>query len=73
MYAISEIDKWRKWMRSEILSEVSDKEVVGGGDLFKEVNTNYILDIQVVDKKACWSCIYQNGEGSCKPWVGMSQ
>ena len=66
LYLISEIDEWWKCMRREILAEFCGKEVVVGGDgqcdspgfnaknicyFFMEVNSNYILDIQVLDKR----------------------
>ena len=66
LYLIPEIDEWWKCTRGEILAEFCGKEVVVGGDsqcdspgfnaknicyFFMEVNSNYILDIQVLDKR----------------------
>ena len=66
LYVIPEVNDWWCWMRKEILREFSGQDVVVGGDgqcdspgfnaknlcyFLVEVNSNYILDIEVLDKR----------------------
>ena len=66
LYLIPEINDWWCWMRKEIIREFSGQDVVVGGDgqcdspgfnaknlcyFMVEVNSNYILDIEVLDKR----------------------
>jgi hypothetical protein len=66
LYLIPEINKWWSWMRDELLKEFSGKDLVLGGDgqcdspgfnaknlcyFMVEVNSNYILGIEVLDKR----------------------
>jgi hypothetical protein len=66
LYLIPEINKWWSWMRDELLKEFSGNDLVLGGDgqcdspgfnaknlcyFMMEVNSNYILDIEVLDKR----------------------
>ena len=66
LYLIPEINQWWSEMRSDILKEFSGKDVVIGGDgqcdspgfnaknlcyFMMEVNSNYILNIEVLDKR----------------------
>ncbi len=66
LYLIPEINDWWCWMRRELISEFSSQDIVVGGDgqcdspgfnaknlcyFMVEVNSNYILDIKVLDKR----------------------
>ena len=65
LYVIPEINDWWCWMRKEILGEFSGQDVVVGCGgqcdspgfnaknlcYLVEVNSNYILDIEVLDKR----------------------
>ena len=66
LYLIPAIDEWWSWMREEILEEFSGEDVVVGGDgqcdspgfsaknlcyFLVEAQTNYIIDIEVLDKR----------------------
>ena len=66
LYLIPEINDWRCWMRKEIIREFLGQDVVVGGDgqcdspgfnaknlcyFMVEINSNYILDIEVLDKR----------------------
>ena len=65
LYVIPEINDWWYWIRIEILREFSCQDVVGGDGqcdspgfnaknlcyFLVEVNSNYILDIEVLDKR----------------------
>ena len=66
LYVFPEINDWWYWMKIEIIKEFSGQDVVVGGDgqcdspginaknlsyLLVEVNSNYILDIEVLDKR----------------------
>ena len=65
MYLIPEINEWWTSTREELLRDFAGQEIVVGGDgqcdspgfnaknlcySMVEVNTNYIIDIQIVDK-----------------------
>ena len=65
LYLIPEINDWWCWMRKEIIGEFSGQDVVGGDGqcdspgfnaknlcyFMVEVDSNYILDIEVLDKR----------------------
>ena len=66
LYLVPEINDWWSWMRSELIEEFVGKEIVVGGDgqcdsprfnaknlcyFIMEVESNYILDIEVLDKR----------------------
>ena len=66
LYLIPEINMWWTWMRGELVKEFLGKDVVLGGDgqcdspgfnaknlcyFLMEVESNYILDIEVLDKR----------------------
>lgn len=66
LYLIPEINEWWCWMRRELLGEFSGKDIVVGGDgqcdspgfnaknlcyFFVEVDTTYIIDIEILDKR----------------------
>lgn len=66
LYIIPEVNEWWAWMRQEILNEFEGKEIVVGGDgqcdspgfnaknlcyFFIEIDSNYILDIEILDKR----------------------
>jgi hypothetical protein len=66
LYLIPEINEWWCWMRREILGEFAGKDIVVGGDgqcdspgfnaknlcyFFVEVDTNYIIDVEILDKR----------------------
>ena len=66
IYLVPEINEWWSWMRNEIIGEFTGKDVVVGGDgqcdspgfnaknlcyFMMEVESNYILDIEVLDKR----------------------
>ena len=66
LYLIPEINDWWCWMRRELIGEFSGQKIVVGGDgqcdspgfnaknlcyFIVEVNSNYILDIEVLDKR----------------------
>jgi hypothetical protein len=66
LYLIPEINDWWCWMRRELISEFSGQDVVVGGDgqcdspgfnaknlcyFMVEVNSSYILDIEILDKR----------------------
>ena len=66
LYLIPEINDWWHWMKAELVKEFADKDIVVGGDgqcdspgfnaknlcyFMVEVNSNYILDIEVLDKR----------------------
>ena len=66
LYLIPEINEWWSWMRSELVREFTGTDLVIGGDgqcdspgfnaknlcyFMMEVESNYILDIEVLDKR----------------------
>ena len=66
LYLIPEINEWWSWMRSELIREFTGTDLVIGGDgqcdspgfnaknlcyFMMEVESNYILDIDVLDKR----------------------
>ena len=66
LYLIPEINEWWIWMRSQLLHEFAGRDIVVGGDgqcdspgfnaknicyFIMEVESNYILDIEVLDKR----------------------
>jgi hypothetical protein len=65
LYLIPEINDWWSWMRGEVMKEFDGKDVVGGDGqcdspgfnaknlcyFMMEVDSNYILDIEVLDKR----------------------
>ena len=66
LYLIPAINEWWFWMREEILDEFAGESIVVGGDgqcdspgfnaknlcyFMVEANTNYIIDIEVLDKR----------------------
>ncbi|XP_028406802.1 uncharacterized protein LOC114529244 [Dendronephthya gigantea] len=66
LYLIPEINNWWNWMKSELITEFAGKDIVVGGDgqcdspgfnaknlcyFTVEVDSNYILDIEVLDKR----------------------
>ena len=65
LYLVPEINEWWSWMRNEIIGEFTGKDVIGGDGqcdspgfnaknlcyFMMEVESNYILDIEVLDKR----------------------
>ena len=66
LYIIPEINGWWSWMKGELVREFSGQDLIVGGDgqcdspgfnaknicyFMMEVDTNYILDVEVLDKR----------------------
>ncbi len=66
VYLIPTVNEWWCWTRDQLLNELSGEDIVVGGDgqsdspgfnaknlcyLMVDVKTNYIIDIQILDKR----------------------